>query len=201
MAGAVSAGALVAIVAGSAAARSGLYDSTLAARMGSEALKFPIQLAFVATFSALLASLGFIVGRRIIEVQVLVCAALAVLSSLLFYAWDVVECASGPSGEGLFDFTVLGLAGALSLPLGWACARQGCSWGRLTAATLPLLATLVLVAHVQIWHWSPSSQQIGREVVAPLTSILIFGPVVVLLATLAWILWRRLSPRPLPNRE
>lgn len=57
-----SAIAVIAVVRAVQAGRTGSFDPSLASRMGSDAVKFPIQLAYVVTFSAILASIGFVVG-------------------------------------------------------------------------------------------------------------------------------------------
>jgi hypothetical protein len=143
-------------------------------------LKFPIQLAYVLTFSVILTSIGFLVGRRVIEVQLFVCGSLAGIGTFLFYRWGGVDCIR----EDAHDFTVLAVSLLLAVPLGILCARRGLRWIRLAGACLPLLATTVVIAHVQLWHCAPSSQQIGREFIAPLVAIVSSGPLILASSTL-----------------
>lgn len=181
----------IVIARGIEAARSGFHDPSLAARMGSEAIKFPIQLAYVVPVAALLASIAFIAGRRAIELQALACAALAAISTFLFFRWAIVDCAVGRPRENAFDFTVLGAALGLSSVLGFIVGRRRVSWAAMAGACLPLIATMVVIAHVQMWHCAPSSQQIGREFIAPMAGIMVAGPLILALATVAWWLGRR----------
>jgi hypothetical protein len=187
---AASATAVIAIVGAVQAGRNGSFDPSLASRMGSDALKFPIQLAYVLTFSVILASVGFLVGRRVIEAQLFQCGLLVGTSTYLFYRWGGVDCIR----EDAFDFTVLGASLLLAVPFGILCARRGFRWLRLAAACLPLLATMVVIAHVQMWHCAPSSQQIGREFIAPLFAVVFSGPLILASATLGWWLIHRTSP-------
>jgi hypothetical protein len=187
-----SAIAVIAIARAVQAGRTGSFDPSLASRMGSDALKFPIQLAYVLTFSAILASIGFLVGRRVIEAQLLLCGSLAGISTFLFYRWGGEDCIR----EDAYDFTVLAASLLLAVPLGIVCARRGLRWMRLAAACLPLLATMVVIAHVQMWHCAPSSQQIGREFIAPFVAVVFSGPLILVSATLGWWLNHRISPSP-----
>ena len=173
---------MIAIVRAVQAGRTGSYDPSLAARMGSEALKFPIQLAYVLTASAILGSIGFVVGRRVIEAQLILCGSLAAISTFLFFGWEGVECIR----EDAYDFAVVGSSLLLALPLGIICARRGLRWVGLAGACLPLVATMMVIAHVQMWHCAPSSQQIGRESIAPFVAVVLDGPLILLSATLGW---------------
>lgn len=182
--------AVIAIVRAVQAGRTGSFDPSLASRMGSEALKFPIQLAHALTFSAILASIGFVVGRRVIEAQLLVCGSLAGISTSLFYGWGGVDCIR----ENAYDFAVVAASLLLAVPLGIICARRGLRWMSLAGACLPLVATMVVIAHVQMWHCAPSSQQIGRESIAPLAAVVFDGPLILVSATLGWWHPTRHSP-------
>jgi hypothetical protein len=184
--------AMIAIARGVEAGRTGSFDPSLASRMGSDALKFPIQLAYVLTFSAILASIGFLVGRRVIEAQLLLCGSLAGISTFLFYRWGGEDCIR----EDAYDFTVLAASLLLAVPLGILCSRRGLRWIRLAAACLPLLATMVVIAHVQMWRCAPSSQQIGREFIAPLAAVSFSGPLILVSASLGWWLNHRIPPSP-----
>jgi hypothetical protein len=183
---------VIAIVRGVQAGRTGSFDPSLASRMGSDALKFPIQLAYVLPFSAILASIGFVVGRRVIEAQLLMCGSLVGLSTVLFYGWGGVDCVR----EDAYDFAVLAAPLLLAAPFGIICSRRGLRWMGMAGACLPLVATMVVIAHVQMWHCAPSSQQIGREAIAPLTAVVLDGPLILVSATLGWWLDRRTRRSP-----
>lgn len=66
----------------------------------------------------------------------------------------------------------------------------------MAGACLPLVATMVVIAHVQMWHCAPSSQQFGREAIAPLTAVVLDGPLILVSATLGWWLDRRTRRSP-----
>jgi hypothetical protein len=190
--GAVAAAAVV-IAKGIAAARSGRYDPSLASRMGSDAIKFPIQLAYVVPFAAVLGSIGFIVGRRVIELQLGLSAVLAGLSTFLFNRGnlDVCQGVASIGSENAFDLTVAGASLLFAVALGLLSGRQQLPWSEQAAACLALVATMVVIAHVQMWHCAPSSQQIGREWIAPITAVFLFGSLILASATLGWFVGRR----------
>lgn len=177
---------VTAIVMGVQAGRTGSFDPSLASRMGSDALKFPIQLAYVLTFSAILASIGFVVGRRVVEAQLLLCGSLAGISTVLFYVWGREDCVR----EDAYDFVVVATSLLLAAALGIICSRRGLRWISMAGACLPLVATMVVIAHVQMWHCAPSSQQIGREFIASLTAVFL-GPMILISATIGRWLHRR----------
>ena len=160
--------------------------------MGSEALKFPIQLAYVLTASAILGSIGFVVGRRVIEAQLILCGSLAAISAFLFFGWGGVECIR----EDAYDFAVVGSSLLLALLLGIICARRGLRWLGLAGACLPLVATMMVIAHIQMWHCAPSSQQIGRESIAPFVAVVLDGPLILLSAILGWWFAHRARSSP-----
>jgi hypothetical protein len=172
----------IAILTAVEAGRTGTFDPSLASRMGSDAIKFPIQLAYVLTFSAILASIGFVIGRRVIEAQLLLCGSLAGISTILFYGWGGVDCVR----ENAYDFAVVAASLLLAAAIGIICSRRGLRWTGLAGVCLPLVATMIVITHVQMWHCAPSSQQIGREFIAPFVATLFNGPLILVSATLGW---------------
>jgi hypothetical protein len=183
-------GGTAAIIAwrGVEAARDGTADPSLASRMGSDALEFSVQLAYVFPIAATLAAVGFIVGRRLVEWQILAVASFAVLSTLLFDELEIGQCSSA---ENLFDLFMLVAPITLAVPIGVVSARRGLGFLRHVGALLPLVATAMVLAHVQLWHCAGPSQQIGREAIAPMVALVLLGPIMVLASTLAWLWTRR----------
>lgn len=98
--------------------------------------------------------------------------------------------------EDAFDFAVLAASLLLAAPIGVICARRGVRWMGMAGACLPLVATMAVIAHGQMWHCAPSSQQIGREFIALLTAVVLDGPLILVSATLGWWLTRRTRPSP-----
>ncbi len=110
----------------------------------------------------------------------------------MFYGWGGVDCIR----EDAYGFVLVAALLLLAVPLGIICARHGLRWMGLAGACLPLVATMVVIAHVQMWHCAPSSQQIGREFIAPLAAVVFDGPLIVVSATLGWWLDHRTRPSP-----
>jgi hypothetical protein len=186
---AIIAAAGVIIALALAASRTGTRDPSLADRMGSQALKFPIQLAYVFTGAAAFAGFGLIRGRRVIEVQVLASAVLVGISTALFYGWDIDNCPLRL--QDAFDLSITGAGVFLAWILGFISGRRGLDWVEHAGATLTILATLSLLAHVQMWHCAGPSQQQGRELIAPFAVAMIAGAPALAGSSAAWWFARR----------
>lgn len=170
--------------------RDGSLDPSLGTHMGSDALDFRVGLAYVTLPAALVCGGAFVLGRRVIRVQLVTCATLVALSTTLFYGLSGNDCFADASNqtENVVDFAVTGGIALLALVAavwnrrnGASKADHGWTWASLTSV-------LVVVAYVQLWHCAGPSQQVGREFLAPMVGIVFGGLMVAVGTTVGWLI-------------
>jgi hypothetical protein len=161
--------------------------------MGSQALDFRVGLAYVAVPTAVATAAAFIVGRRVIEVQLVAMAAIVALSTALFYALDIDGCGPGTLDRprNLFDFSILGLVGLTAFCTAVVNRRRGARSFDQGCTSVSLVAAAAMIAYVQVLHCSGPSGQIAREFYAAVSAIMLYGPLIAIASVAGWLIGRR----------
>jgi hypothetical protein len=174
------------------AARGGSLDPTRGARMGSTALDFRVGVAYVIMPAAITTGAAFIFGRRVIELQLVAMAAIVASSTALFYLSDIDGCYPGTGNRptGVFGLAVLALVTLAGFCSAILNRRRGATPYDQAWLSICLVAVVAVIAYVQMWHCA-TSQQIGREFIAPMTAAMLVGPLIAIGSVAGWLIGTR----------
>jgi multisubunit Na+/H+ antiporter MnhB subunit len=129
----------------------------------------------------------------VIELQLAAIAAIVASSTALFYALDIDGCYPGTRDRpvDLFDFSILGLVGLTALLSAGVNRRRGARPSDQGCTSVSLVAVTAMIVYVQMSHCSRPSKQIEREFIAPVSAVMLGGPMVAIGSVAGWLIGRR----------